>query len=487
MLRWGVQLDPAELAELPPKFAALFTALMERVEKLESENAVLKAENAELKRRLGMNSTNSSKPPSTDSLTKPKKPERREGSAKRSGKRRREGRNRNDFGSPDRIEPVRPETCPDCRVQLSGDGVLYDRRQVAELVEKPFIVTEFQMFRRICPCCGKQVEAPVPEGTLPGFSLGPRLVAFIGVLDHFGNVPHNKIETILHEGFNLPICEGTIDNANRWLHAGLAAPVAELKEILPTLSHAHADETGWRVDGAKRWVWTVATENLTFIEVAASRGTKVLLGLLSGAFAGLISCDFWSAYRTKDGVGGERAYCWSHLDREAKGIIDNGRGKTAEFGRALRFVIHWGYIHWRGLKRGRITAEVFRQLGERLRQTTRETLAAYAGKLAGKKAKALHKRLVRHLEGYFNWYDQPGVSPDNNLAERAIRPVVVNRKVSGGNRSEWGGQLTSYMQTVLGTCRKQGRPILETLKAYLLAFAHPGLSYPSLIPASSGP
>ena len=488
--------DPAILAGLSPELVAFIVGLVERVERLEAENAALKvenaalrAENAELKRRLGMNSSNSSKPPSTDTKSN-SRPERRVGSAKKRGKSDRKGTNRNDFGPPDLPHvPVRAEACPDCDGALAGEGVFYDRRQVAELVDKPFVVTEFEFYRRFCPCCAKWVEAPTPEGTLPGFCLGPRMVAFIGVLDHFGNVTQNKVATILQEGFNLPICEGTLDNAKHWMHSALAAPVAELQEALPKVEHAHIDETGWRIDGAKYCLWAIATLQISFLYVAATKGANVLVKLLGKAFNGLISCDFAPAYRAADGVGGERSFCWSHLDREAKGIIDNGSGDAADFGRDIRYIVHWGYIHWRGLMRGRITERVFQLLGERHKSITRDMLEFYNGKLLGdKKANALHKRLGEHLDGYFNWYRYPGVEPDNNSAERTIRPSVINRKVSGGNRSQWGAELTSYMQTVIGTCRKQGMNVMDSLQAYLLAFAHPGRTYPSLVPSDmAGP
>lgn len=467
-----MDIDPKVMESWPPEAVALIRALM--------------AEVAELKRRLGMNSSNSSKPPSSDALNK-SKPSSEDGEKRRPNrtpKTKRTGKTRNDFGTPDKVVPVRPDDCPDCGAGLVGDEAVYDRRQVAELVDKPFIVTEYQFFRGVCPCCGKVVDAPEAEGTLPGFCLGPKLVAFIGLLDHHGNLSYEKTSTILSEAFGLPICEGTIDNANQWLHAGLAAPVSELKETLPKLPHVHGDESGWGINGLKHWVWVLATKSMTFLHIAPSRGAKVLVELLSGAFKGLISCDFYNAYRSKDGVGGERTYCWAHLDREAKAIIDNGEGETKRFGRALRRFINKGYIHWRGLKRGRISVELFQKLGARLKLKMKDLLAECEGRLSGKKPIALHKRLGVNIDGYFNWYNYPGVPPDNSLAERAIRPIVVNRKVSGGNRSQWGAELTASMHTVIGTLRKQGRPIMETLTAYLLAIAHPGLSYPTLIPAS---
>ena len=472
-----MEIRPELLAVLPPEIAEIFRALV-------AENAELRARLAELERRLGMNSTNSSKPPSTDSMSKPNKPERREGSGTRKGKREREGKTRPDFGEPDKIEPVRATECPGCCAPIGDSGKLVDRRQVAELVPKPFEITEYQFFQVTCPCCGKVIAPPEAPGVLPGFSLGPRMVALIGLLDHFGNVTYNKIGTMLREGFGLPICEGTIDNANRWLHAALAAPVAELKEVLPKLDRVNMDETGWRIDGRRHWLWTVANESLTYLHIAPSRGAKVVVGLLSQAYQGLISCDFWTAYRAVDGVKGERSFCWSHLDREAKGIIDNATDKAddAQFGRDLRYVIHWGYIHWRGHKRGRISTEVFQLLGERHKNITRGMIAHYDGKLVGKKAIALRKRLAEHLDGYFNWYNHPGVAPDNNAGELAIRPSVITRKVSGGNRSAWGAELTAYMQTVIGTCRKQGIQLLGTIQAYLTALAHPGTPFPSLVP-----
>lgn len=480
-----MEIRPEVLAALPPDVAEIIRAMADRIAALEARVVELETENAELKRRLGMNSSNSSKPPSTDGMTKPNRPERRDGgSGKRTGKSGRGGKTRTDYGPPDAIEPVRATACPDCRIPLDGPGVVYDTRHVAELVEKPFIVTAYQLLRVACPCCGREVDAPVPPNTLPGFSLGPRLVAFLGLLDHFGNVTYNKMATILSEGFGLPISEGTLDKANQWLHSALAAPVAELREILPNLEHVHGDETGWRVDGEKWWNWVLATEEISFLHIVPSRATKVLKGLLTGAFTGIISCDFYNAYRAKDGVGGERSFCWSHLDREAEGIIQhNYNSANREFGRALRRSIARGYRHWRKLEAGRLDVAVFQLLGARLKAGVRAALLDYGDELGGK-AKTLCKRLLEHLDGYFLWYDHPGVPPDNNLGERSVRPSVTQRKVSGGNRSQWGAELTAYMQTVIGTCRKQGLHVMDSLRAYLLALAHPGLSYPTLVPTN---
>lgn len=463
--------------------------LVRRIERLEAENsaliaenAALKAENADLKERLGMNSSNSSKPPSSDPPNKPSHPDKPTRGAKQRGpKDGHPGNTRSSFESPDVAVDLRAEICPDCATPLDGKGTLTGTRTVAEMVEKPVIVTEYRSWLRVCPCCGKRVEAPEPQGLLPGFSLGPRLIGFLGMLDHYGNVTSEKLATLMDEAFNLPICEGTLDNANQWLNASLAAPVAELQEILPTLPHAHIDETGWSIDGERHWLWVFSTQELTFTVIRKSRGAKVLLEMLSAAFPGLISCDFWIAYRSKDGVAGTRTFCWAHLAREAQALIDGYNSTAQKMGRELRRLLRKGWLHYRGLMRGRIDVVAFQRLGDRLKQRILELLATYDVPLPPK-AKALRKRLLTHIGGYFEWYLHPGVPPDNNPGEQAIRPAVVNRKISGGNRSQWGAELTARMQTVLGTCRKQGREILDTLSAYLLALAHPGLSYPSLVP-----
>lgn len=499
-----MEFDPAIVAGLPPEFVALVAGLVDRVEKLEAENATLharvaelesenaalraenaalKTENAELKRRLNMDSSNSSKPPSSDGLKKPSRPKGERTRAPSKRKAGHPGKTRTDFGPPDRVDKAVPESCPGCEADLTGKPAeLFDRRQVAELVEKPFVVREIQQYRVLCDC-GKMVEGQPPSDVLPGFSLGPRLTAFIGLLGQYANVTQNKMVTLFQEVFNLPICEGTINNANRqWLLPSLTAPVKELKESLPKLEHVHGDETGWRVDGVRHWAWVLATMSITFVFIAASRGAEVLKSLLGDAFTGLISCDFYNAYRAKDGVGGERTFCWAHLDREAKGVIQNGWGDTAEFGRALRRIINKGYIHWRGLMRRRISVETYQRLGERLKARMKKVVDKFEGKLVGEKPIALRKRLAENLDGYFNWYRFPGVPPDNSMAERAARPSVVKRKVAGGSRTQWGAEFTAYMQTVIGTCRKQGRPILDTLVECLLAYAHPGRAYPSLVP-----
>lgn len=391
-------IDLHHLPKLPTEFYELLEHLVSRIEAQDAEISALRAENTEIKRRLGMNSSNSSKPPSSDGPSKPERPNRTGGGKTRGPKDGHPGKTRTDFGTPDFTVPLPPpDACPDCGTPLDGPMIVKVTRQVAELVEKPFVVTEYQTLHTICPCCGKDVSGAEPTDILPGFSLGPRMIAFLGMLDQWGNVPSEKLTALLREGFNLPVSEGTLDNANHWLHAALQAPTAELMEILSKQPHVHIDESGWRIDGENHWLWAIATKTFTFIDVAT-----------------------------------------------------------------------------------------FQRLGERLKAKMLEMLMACAEPLQGK-ANALRKCLLKHIDGYFEWYRHPGVPPENNMGERALRPSVVQRKIAGGNRSEWGAELTGMMQTVIGTCCKQGIGILGALRSYLLAVAHPGLSYISLVlsPASA--
>jgi transposase len=238
----------------------------------------------------------------------------------------------------------------------------------------------------------------------------------------------------------------------------------QIKRRLRAAPTVHADETSWRTAGSNRWLWTACDPRRTLYHVDASRGGKVIRRLLGGAFGGTLVSDFYAAYNT---VNCRQQKCLTHLLRELR--------ETAA--RSPPFAAGRFYRHCKRLTRDLL------DLKKRWEQLDDQAYAASAARLerrlanladthrrdADADARRLAERLSRHREQLTAFLWERGVDGTNNAAERALRPIVVTRKVSGGSRSPAAGaKATAVLASLLRTARQQGRDVMETLKQLLI-------------------
>ena len=310
--------------------------LLEQLTTLRSENAALRAENAalqarvrELEARLGQNSSNSSRPPSSDP-------------PQGAGKRRARPSGRNRGGQPghrgafrallpveqvDEIVLVVPEACRHCgqpfpETAARRRGPAW-RHQVVELLPLAVRVTEYQLAVRRCPGCGKRTRAALPAG-VPRRPFGARLTAVIALLSGRYRLSRREVRQLLQELWAVRVSLGAVVRQEQAQSAALAPVVEEARAAGREAAVVNLDETGWREEQQRAWLWTVVTAELTVFRIDRSRGGAVVEALLGSDFAGVVGSDRWSAYNRFP--ADRRALCHAHLKRHFQALVDRGGG-----------------------------------------------------------------------------------------------------------------------------------------------------------------
>jgi transposase len=456
------------LDRTPSEVVQLLHRLLARIEKLE-------AENRELKARLNLNSANSSKPPSTDPPHVKRKPPTPPSGRSRGGQ---PGHPRHErpLVPPEEIDQTvecRPERCADCGKPLAGEDPDPRRHQVAEIPPlKPHVV-EYRLHTLACACCGGQTTGSLPADA-PRGCFGPRLTAMVSMLSGSYRLGKRPVRQLLADLFGLNVSLGMVCKLQQQSARILQTPYDELCEAIRN-DHVHVDETGWKENKRKAWLWVVVAPCATVFHVASSRGGSVVRHLLGKAFGLVVHCDRWSAYQWLKRL----QCCWAHLRRDFQAMIDRG-GVSKPIGEALldhsNNLFHW----WHQVRDGTMTRSTLQKYVGLLRQVMRTDFERGAACGCAKTAGTCRELLDREAQLWtFLWND--GVEPTNNAAERALRHAVVWRKCSGGTDSSAGSRFVERMLSIVATCRQQSRHVLEYLTACHQA-AIAGQPIPSLIP-----
>lgn len=409
----------------------------------------------ELERRLGMNSGNSSLPPSSDrpgqqpvSTAKPKSNRKRGGQAghvKRT-------RSLIPTEACDRVVHHRPGACSDCGAKLSGDDPNPKRHQITDLPPVKPIVTEHQIHTLQCPDCGHRCRGQLPA-TVPRGCFGPGVVAVVTLLSSFGRLSQRMISGILQDLYQLKVADGQISRlqsvGRKALQAGYNDIVADVRDS----AALHIDETGWRQNGNKAWLWTVVGKLATLFAVRPSRSRNEVHHLLGDDFNGIVVCDRYSAYNHL--ADDCRQFCWAHLLRDFQAMIDRG-GVAAEIGTRLKESGQELIHHWNRLKSKSIQRATFDHYYRKLRGEILDAL--HDGALCGEpKTAETCRRLGNECYSLFVFVHHEGVSPTNNAAEQALRKSVIFRKLSFGTEEKTGSQNLAVIMSVTETCRRVGR------------------------------
>ena len=269
----------------------LITRLLAQEERHQAALAAMQARIAELERRLGLNSSNSGKPPSSDGLKKPLRVRSlREGSGKKSGGQKgHPGETLRQSETPDAVIDHYPPTCAACGAPLSAVMATgYVARQVFDLPEpRPLVVTEHRAHGCCCAGCGAQTRAAFPDGVSAPVQYGKRIGAFVLYLLHYQLLPEQRLAALMADLFGVHLVTATIvrisqDCAERFL--GFAETVRNRVAAAPV---KHLDETGFRIGGKTQWLHVASTMLLTFYRVAAKRGS------LLENITGIVVHDHW--------------------------------------------------------------------------------------------------------------------------------------------------------------------------------------------------
>ncbi|GAC1489882.1 MAG: IS66 family transposase [Acetobacteraceae bacterium] len=452
---------------------AVIAALQAENAWLRAENATLTARLAELERRLGLNSSNSGKPPSSDGLKKPPRVSSlREPSGKPTGGQKgHPGETLRRTAAPDATIDHYPPTCPACGEPLTAAMATdHVARQVFDLPEpRPLIVTEHRAHGCRCAACGTQTRAAFPEGVAAPVQYGARIGAFVLYLLHYQLLPEKRLAMVMADLFGVKLATATIarfsqDCARRF--QGFADAVRDRVAAAPV---KHMDETGLRIGGKTQWLHIASTLWLTFYRVSPKRGS------LLAHVTGIVVHDHWKPYYTLTGV--LHALCNAHHLRELKALVEIEKEDWArKMQRLLRRALHATNLgRERGvpLKPGLIAriercydAILAEGLAFHEAQPALVSAAAQARRRGRPPRRVGHNLLLRlstRKLDVLRFLTDPRVPFTNNLAERDGRMMKLRQKISGGFRSENGAKDFGVIRSVLSTARKHGWDILQTL------------------------
>jgi transposase len=462
-------LPPEIWAATPSAAQALIVALQARIHELEAQ--------------LGQNSANSSRPPSTDPPQAPSRPKAPPSGRNRGGQPGHRGAFRAllPVEQVAEVVVVTPEICKHCGQPLpEATGRRFWRHQVVELLPLAVRVTEYQMAVRRCPACGKRTRADLPAG-VPRRPFGARLTAVVALLGGRYRLSRREVRQLLRDLWRVHVSLGAVVRQEQAQSAALAPVVEEARAAVQQAAVVNVDETGWREEQQRAWLWTAVTATLTVFRIDRRRSGAAVETLLGPDFGGAVGSDRWCAYNRFPAE--RRALCYAHLKRHFQALVDRG-GDAEPVGRGGLAEIERLFALWHRLRAGDFDRQ---ELQRRL-----IPLQARMGRLLrrgqdnpDRKAAGLCRELRKWWTALWTFARVEGMEPTNNVAERALRPAVLWRKGSFGSDSEAGSRFGERLLTVVATCRQQGRPLLAFLVAASEA-ALQGIAAPSLLPARQG-
>jgi len=440
---------------------AIIAQLLEEIKMLRAEIAMLKEKVA----RLEKNSSNSSKPPSSD-IVKLSKTTSADGTKRKIG------------GQPGHQkftrQPFKPEEIDDtiiCELSAQEAAGLealdewYIFQQI-KLPDKLYEVIEYRARIYRDHRTGKKFHAPLPDGVREGGLLAADMTALAAFLKGACHASYTTIESFFDQVLHLDISPAMLCKAIRKTSDALASCHQQLGERLPHEPQVGVDETGHHNEGNLYWTWCFQTRAYSVFYIDQSRGCKILSAVLGNDFAGVVGCDYWGAYRKYARLFDVRIqYCMAHLIREIRFIAEHSNKHLAQWGDHL---LDWLKKLFKILhhKSDYLPQSFTRQM----RQIKNRFLEIVRNPPDHKSAKTLARRFEGdRAENYFRFMANDAIEPTNNGTERDIRHTVIDRRVTQGTRSETGMHWCERIWTTIATCKKQNRNVFDFIHQSILA------------------
>lgn len=462
----GTPLTRAHIQDFRNK-ASLHAAARQRVWRLETDNKQLKAENDKLKKTAqGLQAENEQLREKLQQQTEanqklrallfkrdhPHRTRRAQSNTPRTAASYR----RQQPGVITERQELVLESCPDCGTAVSAPQSSRTRI-VEDIVFHPQPqAVEWTIHRHYCSNCRRLVEGIVP-GVLPKMTLGPNTLTYVVLAKYRWNLPYAKIQDNLIVSFGLTISEGEIANLIERAAQLVGAKWQEIIKAIKSGHTIHCDETGWYINGTKVWAHAFATDYAVVYEIMPTRGKGVAENMLAG-FTGTRVTDCLPNYKN---LSGSHQICWAHLTREAQ---ENARREPGTQERQhLQRVVDTIYAELRVA-----TSQWEPGDAAHTKRSCEQRVAALVDRRwEDERCRILVNRLQDFHSALFTCLSAPGIPPDNNHAERVIRKIVVQRKISGGNRSPTHALYHAKLMSVIETLRLEGGSLLPKLQAVL--------------------
>lgn len=436
---------------------------------------------AQLEAQLGQNSSNSGKPPSSDTPEQRNKRPKPKASGKRRGGQPGHKGHRRELLPPEQVTATEnhfPAECDGCGHKLAPKPCADPlRHQVTEFPVATPEVTEHRLHEGTCDECGHVTRARLPAGVPLGMC-GPRLIALIGLLTGPNRLSRRQAVTLLSEVLGIRLSLGTLSESEERLSDALAVPVEKALDHACQERVKHVDATGWSLASGARTIWTIATAVVTVFAITLD-GSRDHLRELLAATRGILVSDrapqfgFWAMHM--------RQICWAHLLRKFLAFSEDQNLEVAKLGEHLLLFAHELFHQWHRVRDGTLSRAAFRRESMVLR-TCVENLLQRGVDLCLPGVSGSCTNILKHRQALWTFIDKTGIEPTNNHAERELRAFVLWRKASFGSQSERGCRFAERIMTVAHTLRKQRRNVLDFLTAAVEAHLQHQPA-PSLLPS----
>jgi transposase len=459
--------------------------LQARLDAVLSQVDALRGEVATLREQLAAalkNSTTSSKPPSSD-IVKPKPPGQTDDGKRSIGGQPGHAKHDREPFPPEQVthfEEHPLQVCPCCGGELRRNGSLARIIQQVDVVQPPLTIEQHTFPEYWCVACQKPVRAPLPLHIAKGGLVGPGLAALIAYLKGTCHASFSTIRTFVRDVVQVTISRSELAKVIAKVTEALDQPYEELLHLLPTEAVLNVDETGHKCNNERWWTWCFRAELYALYHIDAHRSSNVLMDILGKEFAGILGCDYFSAYRRYMREWGiELQFCLAHLIRDVKFLTTLPDARDRRYGEGLRVALKelFDVFH----QRETLAAAVFQARLEAARD--RVLQAGLRDVPPTRRSENMAKRFRKHGAAYFTFVTTPGVEPTNNLAEQAIRFVVIDRHITQGTRSEDGNRWCERIWTVIATCTMQGKSVFHFLREAVDAWFDDKPA-PSLVPTA---
>lgn len=373
-------------------------------------------------------------------------------------------RKRPDTDEVDRHIEVPLSVCPACGESLEES----EQRPIEQtIVELPPITPEvirLRTYRQTCPCCAESVSSGHPlqvsKATgAAGTHLGPRALGVMASLHHQSGVSLRNCCQILERLMGLKISPGGLSQALGRMASRLNDDYDQLLEHLQSQEVLHLDETGWWVGGPGYWLWVVTNDAGTYYRVVPHRNRDTAKSLIGESFSGVLVSDCLNIY---DGVETKQHKCYAHHLKAISAALDTPAGAGSMYLLELRGLLHTALLLKQ--KQPDLQPELITDVRQWLEQRAEALLATPRGDpddLQRQQEEALRARLAKQRSHLFTFLDHEAVEATNNRAERQLRPAVIRRKISCGNKSETGAHTWEILSSLAATDTQRGDSFID--------------------------
>jgi transposase len=448
----------------------LFLQQQEQIGRIQTGYEHLQADYEALKARVDQqgkpptSSKNSSQPPSRDQKGNRSKDKRKRRHGPPVGHEKHE---RERVERPDQVVELRVKSCTGCHRDLEGEGGrLVKVNQITELPQAKAEVIEVRQYETVCPQCGLVQKEEAPQGLEPGRTFGARLEATVVYYRQEQHMSYERTQQALRNLHGVEISQGGIDGIMQRAGEKALEQAQPIRQIVQQSQVVNCDETGSRVGGDNWWEWVFCTAKAVWHEIRFNRSQDVIREVMQTAQAEVWGSDCYGAQLKAPAQ--QQQLCLAHQVRNLQAVVDAHPSQT--WAKAMQYLFRYGvHLHH---QRQQFSVDQFTAQVARVEYHCDRLLER---SLAPPDARVLQKRYRKHRNKLFVFLYRTDVEPTNNVAERALRPSVIHRKVTGCFRSEWGAKAFAALASLIDTAELSAILPFDTIQS---VFGPPSLPIP---------